>query len=268
MGNGNLSDSKKEEILEQKREAREQGTPITRFTASLPELSLEDGWDIFHRWRKKQIDQGREIVGRKGAFTNRLKALEKGIESPLWGVLFEDTHLLEEEPIPWNELMHPHVEAELAFLFEDDLTDSVIKAPDVLSAVKGVTVAIEVVDSLYEEYDFELPDLLIDNTSAARFYLSGQLKDPRELSLTDQGCVVRRNGQVVETAASGTVMGNPVNSIAWIAQRMREADEHIKAGEVVLSGSFTPIIPVELGDSISVSMTEFEPFSIRVAEED
>ena len=55
--------------------------------------------------------------------------------------------------------------------------------------------------------------------------------------------------------ASGTgaaALGSPANCVAWLANTLSELGAPLKAGEIVLSGSLTPLLPIRAGDRLLV----------------
>src|SRR4029077_15743393 len=74
------------------------------------------------------------------------------------------------EPIALDELIHPRVEPEIAFvLARDVVTPATVSS--VLAATEVVCGAVAVPDSRYEDFLFPLPDVIADNASAGRFLL-------------------------------------------------------------------------------------------------
>jgi len=57
------------------------------------------------------------------------------------------------------------------------------------------------------------------------------------------GAIVSRNGIVEETGLGAGVLNDPVTSVLWLARRMADYGQSIKAGDIILSGSF--IRPLE-----------------------
>ena len=46
-------------------------------------------------------------------------------------------------------------------------------------------------------------------------------------------------------------MGNPVNAVVWLANKLGEFGVPMEAGNVILSGSFLKAIPFAAGDTIT-----------------
>jgi 2-keto-4-pentenoate hydratase len=75
------------------------------------------------------------------------------------------------------------------------------------------------------------------------------------LDLSLEGVVYEENGHRVATAAAAEVMGNPLNSLAWLANALGSMGETIRPGEVVLTGSISRVFRPKAGDSVRASFT-------------
>jgi 2-keto-4-pentenoate hydratase len=62
--------------------------------------------------------------------------------------------------------------------------------------------------------------------------------------------VLKKNGEEVASATGATVLENPARAVAWLANKLADQDQCLKAGEIVLPGSMTPIYPVGPGDRV------------------
>lgn len=45
---------------------------------------------------------------------------------------------------------------------------------------------------------------------------------------------------------------NPVNSVVWLANKMNSFGTPLRAGEIILSGAFTPVFDLRPGDHVFV----------------
>ena len=71
------------------------------------------------------------------------------------------------------------------------------------------------------------------------------------------------NGVVQERARGAEVLGTPVASIAWLANKLAEFGRRLEAGARVMSGSFTKQYDVNRGDAVRA---RFEPLGLVSAE--
>jgi 2-oxo-hept-3-ene-1,7-dioate hydratase len=62
------------------------------------------------------------------------------------------------------------------------------------------------------------------------------------------GAILRQNGVVEETGLAAGVQGHPAIGIAWLAGKLARWGETLKAGQIVLAGSFTRPVAARAGD--------------------
>jgi 2-keto-4-pentenoate hydratase len=54
----------------------------------------------------------------------------------------------------------------------------------------------------------------------------------------------------VATGTGNAVLGNPLNSLVWLAGKLGAYGRRLRAGEIVMTGSFTRQFPIAPGDRI------------------
>ena len=52
-------------------------------------------------------------------------------------------------------------------------------------------------------------------------------------------------------ADPSALMGSPINPIVWLANKMAELDDYLKAGEIIISGSLVTPVRVQPGSNIT-----------------
>ena len=62
---------------------------------------------------------------------------------------------------------------------------------------------------------------------------------------------------VEETGLGAGVLDDPVNGIVWLAQRLAQYDHGLKAGDIVLSGSFIRPIEAPSGSRFDADFGDF-----------
>jgi 2-keto-4-pentenoate hydratase len=68
---------------------------------------------------------------------------------------------------------------------------------------------------------------------------------------------------VVATATAWEVMGNPLNSLAWIANHLGARGLGLRAGDVVMTGSVSKILQAKAGDTVRATYTRLGSASVR-----
>jgi 2-oxo-3-hexenedioate decarboxylase len=162
-----------------------------------------------------------------------------------------------------SELIHPKVEPEIAFVTKTDMRGPGCHIGAVLAATDFVMPGIEVIDSRYRDFKFDLKSVVADNTSAARFVVGGQPMRVMGADLRTVGIVLEKNGVPVAFGAGAAVMGHPAAAIAALANHLVERGEFIPAGTLILSGGITEAVSVQAGDNVTLRVQGMGSTSIR-----
>jgi 2-oxopent-4-enoate/cis-2-oxohex-4-enoate hydratase len=169
----------------------------------------------------------------------------------------------EGEAIPVDSMIAPKAEAEVAFILKRDLQGPGVTAADVLRATECVVPCFEIVDSRIRDWKIKIQDTVADNASCGVLVLGGVRKSPRDLDLALAGMVLEKNGEIISTSTGAAVQGSPVNAVVWLANTLGRLGIALKAGEVILSGSQSPLVPVKAGDSLTCSVGGLGGTSVR-----
>ena len=236
---------------------------ITKITDDYPEMTYEDAYDIQWTARKAKEARGTKIVGMKMGLTSQAKMKQMGVPNPCYGYLADYFSFGDGAEIKIDELIHPKVEAEIAFVLKDDLTGPGCHIGDVLAATDFVMPAVEIIDSRYKDFKFDLKSVIADNSSSSRYVTGGRMRDIKDLDLKTLGVVMEINGEVVQLGAGAAVLGHPATAIAMLANMMGERGEILKAGSYILSGAITAAMSVKKGDNVTVKFQDLGTLTMK-----
>lgn len=226
---------------------------VTKVTNDYPDMTFEDAYDVQWEIRRRKEERGHKVVGMKMGLTSWAKMAQMGVETPIYGFLADYFSVPDGGEIKHAELIHPKIEAELAFVLKDELKGPGVHIGDVLRATDFVLPAVEVIDSRYRDFKFDLVSVIADNSSSSRFVTGGRMADVADVDLKNLGVVMEVNGSVVQTGAGAAVLGHPAASVAMLANMMGEREESLPAGTFIMVGAITAAVPVNPGDSFTVS---------------
>ncbi len=167
---------------------------IPKLTDEYPSMTMADGYAIQTELRKRFIEQGHKLIGWKAGLTSRAKMKQMGVDQPSIGFLTDKMSRPENSVISTADLVHPRVECEIAFVTRERLVGPGCTAADVLQATDYVLPAIEVIDSRFAGFRFDLESVVADNGSSARFVGGGRPRYVDELDLPTIGAVLEKNG--------------------------------------------------------------------------
>ena len=230
-----------------------------------PQLTIEDAYTIQQCLLARRLQDGERIVGKKIGVTSQAVMNLLGVDQPDFGILTDAMTYNSGAAILAASLIQPKAEGELAFVLRHDLVGPGVTVADVLRATEGVMVCFEIVDSRIRDWKIKIQDTVADNASCGVFVLGDRLVPVGEVDLSLCGMVLEKNGEIVATGAGAATMGSPAVAVAWLANTLGCLGVPLKAGEVILSGSLGPMIPVAAGDNLRVSIGGVGSCSVRFA---
>ena len=237
--------------------------PVDPLTDRESDITIEDAYLIQLRMIQRRVDAGETIIGKKIGVTSKVVMQMLKVNQPDFGQMTSGMVFNEGEAIRTDTMIAPRAEAEVAFMLKRDLMGPGVTAADVLRATDCVMPCFEIVDSRIKDWKIKIQDTVADNASCGVLTLGGLRKDPRKLDLALAGMVLEKNGELISTSTGAAVQGSPVNAVAWLANTLGRLGIGLKAGEVILSGSQSPLVPVKAGDSLVCSVGGLGSTSVR-----
>ena len=238
-----------------------QDTP--KITNDHPGMDWDDAYAIQDRILAAKLQRGARIAGFKAGLTSHAKMKQMGVTDPVFGFLVDDFIVPEGGEVKVSELIHPKVEPELCFVTRTELKGPGCSIAHVLAASDLVLPGIEVIDSRYRDFKFDLKSVVADNTSAARFVVGGQAVDARSVDLRTTGIVLEKNGEVVALGAGAAVLGHPAAAVAMLVNHLGRRGKSLPAGSLVLSGGATEAVAVQAGDNVTLRVQGMGSVSLR-----
>jgi len=260
-----LSENRVAELAEHLERAQLERREVTKITGLEPEMDWDDAYAIQWAIRARKLARGERIAGLKMGLTSRAKMRQMGVETPIYGFLVDSFGVADGGEVRVDELIHPKIEAEIAFVTKAPLRGPGCTVAHALAAIDFALPAIEVIDSRYENFRFDLKSVIADNASSARFVTGGRSRPASELDLKTLGVVVEKNGEPVALGAGAAVLGHPALSLAMLANLLGERGEEIPAGSFVMTGGITEAVAVAAGDTVTARFQDLGQVSVRFA---
>ena len=236
---------------------------VTMITGDYPDMDWDDAYAIQDEIRRRKEGRGNKTVGLKAGLTSFAKMKQMGVETPVFGFVSDYMARPDGGEIKLSELIHPKVEAEICIVTKAPLKGPGCNVATVMAATDFVLPAVEIIDSRYRDFKFDLKSVIADNTSSSRFVIGGRSRDLGDLDLRTLGVVLEINGEVQSMAAGAAVLGNPLAAVAMMANHLGKRGQHIPAGTFVMTGGVTEAILVKAGDSVAVRFQDLGTVSMR-----
>jgi len=204
---------------------------------------------------------GQNIVGWKIAATSAAGQQHIRVDGPMAGCLLSARALEGGSRLSLAGNNMKVAEAEFAFRMAKDLPKRAAgySVAAVLDAVASLHPAIEVPDSRYEDFTRVGAAQLIADVACACWFVIGPATraDWRARDLAQHSVGAYRNGELTGQGSGASVLGDPRNALAWIANELSACGDGLRAGDVVMTGTCLTPVPVSAGDSVKADFGEF-----------
>jgi 2-oxo-hept-3-ene-1,7-dioate hydratase len=229
---------------------------IRQFSIRFPDMVFEDGYAVQQAWVDQKLGDGRTVIGHKIGLTSRAMQRAANISEPDHGVLLDDMLFHSGDNLPFDRYIVPRVEVELAFVLKRDLAGADVTLEDVLAATEYVVPTLEIIDARIERIDAKtgatrtVIDTISDNAANAAIIVGDVKTAPGDFDWRWACAVLHINDGIEESGVAAAVLGHPATGVAWLARKLAVRNVGLKAGQIILGGSFTAPVEVTKGDAI------------------
>lgn len=216
-------------------EARRSGQPIEGLPSEVAPTTEEEAWAV---QREVMRLLGLSVGGWKCAAPPGRP--QSGAAMPAAGFVRSPAR----QALPWGQQLG--IEAEIAIRIGADLPGRPGRPytrADILDAIAGVMAAIELVQSRYTDLravsNFEA---MADSIAHFGFVYGEDAPGWRSLDLAKRPVRLTFGEEVKVDQIGGNPSSDPLLPVVWLANRLPEIGTHLRAGEVVTTGSCTGLI--------------------------
>ncbi|MEO0547487.1 MAG: 2-oxo-hepta-3-ene-1,7-dioic acid hydratase [Pseudomonadota bacterium] len=248
------------------KEAETSGQQCALVSLLYPNMTLDDAYAVQAAFVDLKRLDGADQIGWKIGLTSRAMQMALNITMPDSGVLLSDMLFQTGDTVPAGRFIEPRIEAEIAFIMGSDLFGAGVTRSDVITATEMVAPSLEILDTRILRKDPAtgtsriIFDTVSDNAANAGLVLGTErhaLDTESAAALRTVGAIVKRDGVVEETGLGAGVLDDPVSGIVWLVRRLAQYDHGLKAGDIVLSGSFIRPIEAPSGSGFDADFGDF-----------
>ena len=192
--------------------------------------------------------------------------VQMNVDQPIYGYIFDYMVVPDKGQLSMKELIHPKIEAEIAFVMGKDIGGDAVTPEEVLNSIDYIVPAMEIIDSRYKNFQFTLPDVIADNTSASRVVFGTKKTKARDLELDKVKAELQVNGEMKGCGTGAAVLGNPLNSVVMLTKMLARKEKKVMAGEVVLTGALLQAVKIGIGDEVVAKFNGLGEVSLTVSE--
>jgi 2-keto-4-pentenoate hydratase len=212
-------------------------------------LTTSEAYEVLFGIMVRRLAAGEKQIGWKVGLTSKAIQQQFNVHEPVFGCI------LEAQPSGYvfkpGDLINPGFENELCLRLGKDLSGTVSR-DEARAAVDAVYPSLEIIETRGNLTE-QLALALADNAQQKMVILGKPVPLPENLETIPVSVII--NGQTAAAGTGDAVLGNPLNSLVWLAAKLSEYGRSLKAGEIIMSGSFTRQFPINPGDTIRADFT-------------
>jgi 2-keto-4-pentenoate hydratase len=225
----------------------------------LPDELIPDDLDEAYRVREayEAIETPRrgQVVGYKIGLTTPIMQQLCGVDEPCYGAMFSSEIRQSPAEVRVAAFCRVGVETEIAMRLGDDLPQGG-GFERVAAAVESCMAAIEVLEDLRHDYKrLSARSMVAGNVWNAGCVLGPPVGEWRGLDLAAATYRLTINGREIGVGRGSDVMGNPLNALSWLADKLAADGRPLRHGMIVMTGSVVPIQFPNPGDRAVVEVS-------------
>ena len=229
--------------------------PIDILPAELIPGELDDAYRVREQFEAIEAPRRGEVVGYKIGLTTPIMQKLCGVDEPCYGAMFASEIRHNPAEIRVGDYCRVGIETEIAMRLGADLPEGGGRAR-VEAAVESCMAAIEVLEDLRHDYKrLSARSMVAGNVWNAGCVLGAPVADWRQLDLAMATSRLTINGTEIGSGKGSDVMGNPLNALSWLADKLAADGRPLQRGMVVMTGSMVPIQFPNPGDRAVVEVS-------------
>src|SRR6266436_5847659 len=203
-------------------------------TAYEDRLSHDEAYRIQLALIDRRVAAGERHIGWKVGLTAKAIQEQFGFHEPVFACI------LETQPTGHvfgaTELINPGFETELCVRLSRGLEGSV-SLEQVRAAVDVIHPSFEIIETRGDLVK-QIALALADNGQQRSVVVGAPVQLAPTLELDGVEARIQLNGNEVATALGSAVLGNPLNSIRWLAEKLGRHGRRLRPDDIVMTGSF------------------------------
>ena len=209
-------------------------------------LSFDQAYRVQLGVVARRVAAGERQVGWKVAQTSEETRRQFGFHEPIFGCLMEEGLRRSGHTYGRDELIRPGCEPEMCARLAAPLSGEV-DAAAARRAVDTLCPAFEIIE-LRGDIAGQKALAIADNVAQKGVVLGDPVPIAAVPDLAAAECRVLLNGAEAARGRGDAVLGDPINAIVWLSAKLAGFGLALRAGDLVMTGSITRMLPLSPGD--------------------
>jgi 2-keto-4-pentenoate hydratase len=235
----------------------------------VPGFTLAHAYAVQRAVTGLREEAGGRRVGWKIGLSSEAMMRRAGMDEPFWAPVFNTGHHGSGATLAIKRFAYPRLETEIALVLGADLDHRRISMDEARVAIAWVHPAFEIVDVRTTTVGLDALEATADSGWNAGFVLGAKI--PAEgIDLSAVTARILDDGSGAEgriEQASILIGGGPVGCLQWLAERAVAARQPLRAGDIILSGTILPVVPLKSGATVTAEFVGLgdDPVTVTVS---
>ncbi|MBU0516333.1 MAG: hypothetical protein KJ621_16340 [Proteobacteria bacterium] len=191
------------------------------------------------------------VIGYKAGLTSKGAQKKFKVRGAVTGHLLEKMLIKPGAVVEVKGFVRPFVEVEVAFVMAGPIKRPVMWIKSLKKMVKAVGPAIELPDICFADMKNLTGHDIVAANVAVRYFIVGRTMPHGALKLDQLAVTLSHNGKVVRKGGAKAVLGGQWKALRWAVNNIIRHGGQIKAGDVIITGSMTPLYPGKPGSYVA-----------------
>ena len=240
------------DIARQLDEAAQHAVSVPQVAAA-QNINLEESYKIQRLSMGRRYQRGEQSSGVKLGFTSRAKMEQMGVSDMIWGWLTDSMLYQDRDTLPLHKFIHPRAEPEVCFTVSKEINKA-LSLEEAKDHIGSLAVAIEIIDSRFQNFKFSLEDVVADNCSSTALVIGERLPIDTNLSNVSMQLVI--NSEVRQSGNTDAILGNPWESVVAASRLVAKAGLTLPKGSLIMAGAATAAEYLKSGDHVEAVLGE------------
>ena len=226
-------------------------------------LTLQDAYAVQQMVIDARTGSGEQVVGYKVGCTSKAIRQQFGLSEPICGRLMAPHITWGDAVLDHSDFFDCAVEPEFVLMIARDLVDEVDDEDDLTAAIDVVSPGIELHNYRFWFGEPTSQELVASNGIHAGLVVGDQKTSPGSFDWDEEEVGIFIGDEQVASGLGSDIMGGPMKSLCWLVNHLVRRGEYLRAGQLVIPGSATRLVPIEADDQVSARFAHLGQVNAR-----
>ena len=210
-------------------------------------LTVDEAYALQMAVLDQRVAGGGTQIGWKVGLTAKPIQEQFNVHQPGFGFLLDDAPHASGDAIAFATLISPGLENELCMAMGSALAGPAVTFEAAAAAIATVAPAFDLIETRGDSRG-SLAKGIPDNLQQKGIVLGAPVPFAGLPDLAGVRVRLAINGELTDEGTGAAVLGHPVNSVVWLANKLAEFGRSLAAGDLIMTGSLIRQYAIAAGD--------------------